>query len=87
MFGAAFTVPATGVLLNDQMDDFAADVQGSNAYGLTGSLANRHRSRQTSFILHEPSFVEGPDELPHLVARRQPYSQHECIGHARAFGR
>ena len=40
MFGAAFTVPGTGVLLNDEMDDFAADIDGSNAYGLEGSSAN-----------------------------------------------
>ena len=63
MFGAAFTVPATGVLLNDQMDDFAADVQGSNAYGLTGSLANSIEAGKRPLSSMSPSFVEGPDEF------------------------
>ncbi|MGA4816130.1 gamma-glutamyltransferase [Pseudomonas aeruginosa] len=39
-FGAAFTVPGTGVVLNNEMDDFAADTQGANSYGLAGSQAN-----------------------------------------------
>lgn len=39
-FGAAFTVPGSGVVLNNEMDDFAADPHGSNSYGLAGSQAN-----------------------------------------------
>ncbi len=38
-FGAGITVPGTGILLNDEMDDFA--LRGvPNAYGLTGGDAN-----------------------------------------------
>jgi gamma-glutamyltranspeptidase/glutathione hydrolase len=32
-FGSTFTVPGTGVVLNDEMDDFAVDPNGSNTYG------------------------------------------------------
>ena len=60
MFGAAFTVPGTGVLLNDEMDDFAADLQGRNAYGLTGSAANKIQAGKRPLSSMSPSFLEGP---------------------------
>ncbi|HZJ92386.1 MAG TPA: gamma-glutamyltransferase [Thiopseudomonas sp.] len=60
MFGAAFTVPGTGVLLNDEMDDFAADREGSNAYGLTGSVANTIQAGKRPLSSMSPSFLEGP---------------------------
>ncbi|MCA9602026.1 MAG: gamma-glutamyltransferase, partial [Myxococcales bacterium] len=37
-FGARYT--AAGIVLNDQMDDFAADVGKSNAFGLMGGAPN-----------------------------------------------
>jgi gamma-glutamyltranspeptidase/glutathione hydrolase len=39
-FGAALVVPGTGVLLNDEMDDFSARPLTPNAYGLIGDHAN-----------------------------------------------
>lgn len=63
MFGAAFTVPETGVLLNDEMDDFAADVQGSNAYGLIGSQVNSIQAGKRPLSSMSPSFLEGPHEF------------------------
>ena len=63
MFGAAFTVPGTGVLLNDEMDDFAADLQGSNAYGLTGSAANSIQAGKRPLSSMSPSFLEGPHDF------------------------
>jgi len=62
-FGAAFTVPGTGVLLNDEMDDFAADVQGANAYGLTGSQANAIAGGKRPLSSMSPSFIESSDEF------------------------
>ncbi|MES2818889.1 MAG: gamma-glutamyltransferase [Pseudomonadota bacterium] len=59
-FGAAFTVPGTGVLLNDEMDDFAADVQGANAYGLTGSAANAIAAGKRPLSSMSPSFLDSP---------------------------
>ncbi len=63
MFGAAFTVPGTGVLLNDEMDDFAADLQGSNVYGLTGSVANKVQAGKRPLSSMSPSFLEGPNDF------------------------
>lgn len=62
-FGAAFTVPGTGVLLNDEMDDFATDVQGANAYGLTGSQANAIAGGKRPLSSMSPSFIESSDEF------------------------
>lgn len=63
MFGAAFTVPGTGVLLNDEMDDFAANLEGSNAYGLSGSLANQVQAGKRPLSSMSPSFLEGPNDF------------------------
>lgn len=60
-FGAAFTVPGTGVVLNDEMDDFAADPQGSNAYGLAGSQANSIAAGKRPLSSMSPSFIESPE--------------------------
>ncbi|MBF7729961.1 gamma-glutamyltransferase [Pseudomonas sp. N040] len=62
-FGAAFTVPGTGVLLNDEMDDFAAQVQGANSYGLAGSAANAIAPGKRPLSSMSPSFIESPREF------------------------
>jgi gamma-glutamyltranspeptidase / glutathione hydrolase len=62
-FGAAFTVPGTGVLLNNEMDDFAADVQGANAYGLVGSQANTIAAGKRPLSSMSPTFIESPSEF------------------------
>lgn len=63
MFGAAFTVPGTGVLLNDEMDDFAADIDGSNAYGLKGSSANAIAGGKRPLSSMSPTFIESAEEF------------------------
>jgi len=62
-FGAAFSVPGTGVVLNNEMDDFAADPQGSNAYGLAGSQANSIAAGKRPLSSMSPSFIESPTEF------------------------
>lgn len=62
-FGAAFTAPGTGVLLNNEMDDFAADVQGSNTYGLTGSQANSIAAGKRPLSSMSPSFIESTEDF------------------------
>jgi len=62
-FGAAFTVPGTGVLLNDEMDDFAADIQGANAYGLAGSQANAIAAGKRPLSSMSPSFIESSKDF------------------------
>ncbi|MBN2362169.1 MAG: gamma-glutamyltransferase [Deltaproteobacteria bacterium] len=39
-FGAAVVVPGTGILLNNEMDDFSAKPGVPNAYGMVGNDAN-----------------------------------------------
>lgn len=62
-FGAAFTVPGTGMLLNNEMDDFAAAVDESNAYGLVGSQANLIAGGKRPLSSMSPSFLESTDEF------------------------
>lgn len=62
-FGAAFTAPGTGVLLNDEMDDFAADVQGANAYGLAGSPTNAIAAGKRPLSSMSPTFIESAGDF------------------------
>ncbi|AIZ35693.1 gamma-glutamyltransferase [Pseudomonas parafulva] len=62
-FGAAFTVPGSGVVLNNEMDDFAADPSGSNSYGLAGSQANAVAAGKRPLSSMTPSFLESPSQL------------------------
>jgi gamma-glutamyltranspeptidase / glutathione hydrolase len=39
-FGVGLVAEGTGILLNDELDDFAAKPGAANAYGLTGGAAN-----------------------------------------------
>jgi gamma-glutamyltranspeptidase/glutathione hydrolase len=58
-FGSGFMAPGTGVLLNDEMDDFAASTTASNAYGLIGSEANLVAPGKRPLSSMTPTFVEG----------------------------
>lgn len=40
-YGSGITVPGTGILLNNEMDDFSARPGTANAFGLIGGEANR----------------------------------------------
>lgn len=62
-FGSAFTAAGTGVVLNDEMDDFAADPHGSNAYGLAGSQANAVAPGKRPLSSMSPSFIESPTQF------------------------
>lgn len=39
-FGNKWVIPGTGILMNNEMDDFAASTTEANQYGLLGSTAN-----------------------------------------------
>ncbi|MDH1629473.1 gamma-glutamyltransferase [Pseudomonas mosselii] len=62
-FGAAFSVPGTGVVLNNEMDDFAADPTGSNSYGLAGSQANAVAAGKRPLSSMSPTFIESPSRF------------------------
>ncbi len=57
-FGSGYTIPGTGVLLNDEMDDFSAKPGEPNAYGLVGSEANAIAPGKRPLSSMSPSFVE-----------------------------
>ena len=56
-FGSKVVIPGTGVLLNNQMDDFAARPGVPNAYGLIGSEANRIQARKRPLSSMSPTIV------------------------------
>lgn len=62
-FGAAFSVPGTGIVLNNEMDDFAADPAGSNSYGLAASPANAVAAGKRPLSSMSPSFIESPGDF------------------------
>jgi gamma-glutamyltranspeptidase/glutathione hydrolase len=62
-FGSCFVPPGTGVLLNDEMDDFSAKSGAPNAYGLIGAEANAIAPGKRMLSSMSPSFVENADRL------------------------
>ena len=59
-FGSGFIAGATGVLLNDEMDDFSSKPGVPNAYGLVGAEANAIAPGKRMLSSMSPSFVSGP---------------------------
>jgi len=57
-FGSGYVVPGTGVLLNDEMDDFSAKPGVPNAYGLVGAEANAIEPGKRPLSSMSPTFVE-----------------------------
>jgi gamma-glutamyltranspeptidase/glutathione hydrolase len=51
-------LPGTGVLLNDEMDDFSAKSGVPNAYGLVGAEANAIAPGKRPLSSMSPTFVE-----------------------------
>ena len=62
-FGSGFVVPGTGVLLNDEMDDFSSKPGTPNAYGLVGAEANAIGPGKRMLSSMSPTFVESKDRL------------------------
>lgn len=57
-FGSGVMVPGTGVLLNDEMDDFNAQISDPNAFGLLGNTdANAIAPRKTPLSSMSPTIV------------------------------
>lgn len=57
-FGSGFMPPGTGVLLNDEMDDFAAKPGSPNVYGLVGAQANAIAPGKRMLSSMSPSFLD-----------------------------
>ncbi len=58
LFGACFVAGDTGVLLNNEMDDFAVSTRAANTYGLVGSRANLVAPGKRPLSSMSPTFVE-----------------------------
>ncbi len=59
--GSTFVAEGTGVLLNDEMDDFALVPNKPNVYGLLGSTANAPEGGKRMLSSMSPSIVIGAD--------------------------
>ena len=57
-FGSGFVAEGTGVLLNDEMDDFSARPGVPNVYGLVGGEANAIAPGKRMLSSMTPTFVE-----------------------------
>lgn len=60
-FGSGFVAGDTGVVLNDEMDDFVAKPGVPNVYGLVGGEANAIEPGKRPLSSMSPTFVEGPE--------------------------
>ena len=57
-FGSGFIPPGTGVILNDEMDDFSAKPGSPNVYGLVGNEANAIQPGKRPLSSMTPTFLE-----------------------------
>lgn len=62
-FGSGFVAGDTGVLLNDEMDDFSASPGSPNVYGLVGAEANAIAPGKRMLSSMSPTFAEYGDRL------------------------
>ncbi|MFO1351139.1 MAG: gamma-glutamyltransferase [Gammaproteobacteria bacterium] len=56
-FGSGIVAPGTGILLNNEMDDFSAKPGAANAYGLLGGDANAIAPGKRPLSSMSPTFV------------------------------
>lgn len=63
LFGSGFMVPGTGVLLNDEMDDFSMSPGLPNVYGLVGGRANAIAPGKRPLSSMTPTFIETEDRV------------------------
>ncbi|MBK5931041.1 gamma-glutamyltransferase [Halochromatium salexigens] len=62
-FGSGFVPPGTGVLLNDEMDDFSSQPGVPNAYGLIGGEANAIAPGKRMLSSMSPTFATSEDQV------------------------
>ncbi len=62
-FGSGFVAEGTGVLLNDEMDDFSAKEGTANVYGLVGNEANAIEPYKRPLSSMSPTFIENDQRL------------------------
>ena len=63
LYGSGLVVPGTGVLLNNEMDDFALRPATPNAFGVMGYEANAPAAGKRMLSSMTPTFVESSDKV------------------------
>ena len=63
LYGSGMVVPGTGVLLNDEMDDFALRPGIPNAFGVMGFEANAPKPGKRMLSSMTPTFLENDDKV------------------------
>ena len=63
IFGSSFVAEGTGVLLNDEMDDFSIKSRTPNVYGLIGDKANAIEAGKRPLSSMSPTFLESKDRV------------------------
>lgn len=63
LFGSGLIPPGTGVLLNDEMDDFALKAGTPNAFGVMGYEANAPVAGKRMLSSMTPTFLESKDKV------------------------
>ena len=81
-YGAKITLPGTGVILNNEMDDFSAQPGTPNAFGLVGSEANAIEAGKRPLSSMSPTIVVKDAEARHGPRRCGRAGHH----HGRAPG-
>lgn len=62
-FGSGFVAAGTGVVLNDEMDDFVSKPGQMNGYGLVGGTANAIEPNKRMLSSMTPTFIEDDNRL------------------------
>ena len=63
LFGSGLVAPGTGVLLNNEMDDFALKPGTPNAFGVMGFAANAVEPGKRMLSSMTPTFMESADRV------------------------
>lgn len=63
IFGSSVVAPGTGVLLNDEMDDFAVKADVFNVFGIVGSEVNTIQPGKRPLSNMAPTFLEMPGRV------------------------
>lgn len=63
IFGSSVVADGTGVLLNDEMDDFSTAINEKNVYGLVGSINNAIAPGKRPLSSMTPTFLEMPGRV------------------------
>lgn len=63
LYGSGMVAPGTGVLLNNEMDDFALKAGTPNAFGVMGFEANAPEPGKRMLSSMTPSFIESDTQL------------------------